>query len=213
LLDLIQEGNLGLLHAIDGFDPQRGNRLGTYAVWWIRQAMRHALAEQGRVVRVPRHLLETLQTVQHFSRGFVGRHGRQPTAEEASAALGLPRQAVERALEATRVTVSYDAPLGDDGPLGLGDLIADEEAGDPALYLLDKDFAQQAQEALSVLEDDERQVLELRFGIGRPSEHSVEEVAGALGLTRERVRDLEARALRKLQRANVARGLRVYVRD
>jgi RNA polymerase primary sigma factor len=213
LLDLIQEGNLGLLRAIDGFDPERGNRLGTYAVWWIRQAMRHALAEQGRVVRVPRHLLETLQTVQRFSRGFVGRHGRPPTPEEASTALGLPRQAVERALEATRITVSYDAPLGEDGPFGLGDLIADEEAGDPALYLLSKDFAERAQEALSVLEDDERRVLELRFGIGGPSEQSVEEVAGTLGLTRERVRDLEARALRKLARTSVARGLRVYVRD
>ena len=109
--------------------------------------------------------------------------------------------------------MSYDAPLSDDGPLGLGDLIADEEAGDPALYLFGKDFAQQAQEALSVLEGDERQVLELRFGIRRSSEQSVEEVAGALGLTRERVRDLEARALRRLQRANVARGLRIYVRE
>jgi RNA polymerase sigma factor (sigma-70 family) len=213
LLDLIQEGNLGLLRAIDGFDPERGNRLGTYAIWWIRQAMRHALAEQGRVVRVPRHLLETLQTVQRFSRTFAGRFGRQPTPEEASNELGLPQQAVERALESMRVTVSYDAPLADDGPLGLGDLIADEEAADPAHYLLDKDFAHQAREALLVLEDDERRVLELRFGIGGTSEHSVEEVAGELGVTRERVRELEARALRKLQRTKAARGLRVYARD
>jgi RNA polymerase primary sigma factor len=212
LLDLIQEGNLGLLRAIDGFEPERGHRLSTYAVWWIRQSMLHALAEQGRTIRVPRHLLETLGSVQRFARKFSSQHGRQPTAQEASKALGLNLDSVERALEAISDTVSYDAPITDDGRLDLGDVLPDEKAGDPGEVLLDKDFMQQAQQALRELDEDERRILELRFGLGGIHEHTLEEAAERLGCTRERLRELEAQAIRKLQRAKTARILRVYTR-
>jgi RNA polymerase sigma factor (sigma-70 family) len=212
LLDLIQEGNLGLLKAIEGFEPERGHRLSTYAVWWIRQSMRQALAEQGHTIRVPRHLLETLGSVQRFARKFSGKHGRQPTAHETSQSLGLPLHAVERALEAIRDTVSYDAPLTHDGHLDLDDVLPDEKAGDPGEFLLDKDFMRQAQQALLGLDQDERRVLELRFGLGGIHEHTVEEAADRLGCTRERLRELETRAIRKLQRTRTARILRVYAR-
>jgi RNA polymerase sigma factor (sigma-70 family) len=213
LVDLIQEGNLGLLRAIDGFDPHRGFRLSTYAAWWIRQAMQHALAEQTRTIRVPRHVTEAASAVHRYSRGFHHDAGRPPTVEEIADGLGVPLARVNAAMELTPDAVSLETPLGHEDSLELGDVIADSEGPSPADVLLGKDFADRTRDALETLTPEEREVIVLRFGIGAAGSHSVEEVAALRRLGTERVRQIEARALRKLRSAKRTRSLRAYARD
>lgn len=210
--DLIQEGNLGLLRAIDGFDPGRGFRLGTYAAWWIRKSMQHALAEQTRTIRVPRHVAEAASAVGRYARGFQHEAGRAPTADEIASGLGVPLARVNAAIELGPDAVSLESPLGTDDSLELGDVIADREAPSPDDLLLVKDFAARTREALDGLTLEEREVVSLRFGIGVTGPHTVEEVAALRGLGTERVRQLEARALRKLRHAKRTRLLRAYAR-
>ncbi|MBN2192418.1 MAG: sigma-70 family RNA polymerase sigma factor [Polyangiaceae bacterium] len=211
--DLIQEGNLGLLRAIDGFDPSRGFRLSTYAVWWIRQAMQHALAEQTRTIRVPRHVGEAASAIGRFTRGFRQEVGRVPTAEEIAGGLGVPVARVHAAAEIGPDVISLATPLGNEESLELGDVIADNEGPSPADVLLVKDFANRTREVLETLSDEERAVIALRFGIDSTGTHSVEEVAAMRRLGTERVRQIEARALRKLRHAKGARHLRKYSQD
>lgn len=213
--DLIQEGNLGLLRAIDGFDPHRGFRLSTYAAWWIRQSMQHAIAEQTRTIRVPRHMTETAASVDRFVRGFRSAQGRPPTPAEIAEALGLPVTRVDSALELLPDAISLETPLGsDDDALELGDTVADADGPSPADVLLVRDFSSQTRLALETLAGDERTVLALRFGLDEESGAlAVEEVAATLGMTAERVRQTEARALRKLKQAKRTRALRSYARE
>ncbi len=210
--DLIQEGNLGLLRAIDGFDPGRGFRLGTYAAWWIRKSIQHALAEQTRTIRVPRHVTEVASAVGRYARGFQHEAGRAPTADEIANGLGVPVARVNAAIDLGPEAVSLETPLGADDSLELGDVIADREAPSPDDLLLVKDFAARTREALAGLTLEEREVLSLRFGIGATGPHTVEEVATLRGFGTERVRQLEARALRKLRHAKHTRLLRAYAR-
>ncbi len=213
--DLIQEGNIGLLKAIDGFDPHRGFRLSTYASWWIRQSMQHALAEQTRTIRVPRHMTETASAIDRFSRKYRTEHRRAPSALEIAEGLGLPLARVESALELTPDAISLETPLGtDDDALELGDTVADSSGPSPADVLLVRDFSSQTQQALETLSADERAVLTLRFGLsdeGVP--HAIDEVAAILEMTAERVRQTEARALRKLKQTKRTRALRSYARE
>ena len=213
--DLIQEGNIGLLKAIDGFDPHRGFRLSTYASWWIRQSMQHALAEQTRTIRVPRHMTETASAVDRYSRKFRAEQRRPPTPSEIAEGLGLPLARVESALELTPDAISLETPLGsDDDALELGDTVADSAGPNPAEVLLVRDFSSQTQHALETLTPDERSVLTLRFGLGDEGvPHAIDEVASVLDMTAERVRQTEARALRKLKQAKRTRALRSYARE
>ncbi len=213
--DLIQEGNLGLLKAIDGFDPHRGFRLSTYASWWIRQSMQHALAEQTRTIRVPRHMTEAAAAVDRYSRGFRARHRRAPSPQEIATGIGLPLARVQSALDLAPDAISLETPLGnDDDALELGDTVADANGPSPADVLLVRDFSAQTQHALETLSPDERAVLSLRFGLGDEGvAHAIDEVAALLSMTAERVRQTEARALRKLRQAKRTRALRSYSRE
>lgn len=211
--DLIQEGNLGLLRAIDGFDPALGFRLGTYAAWWIRKAMQHALAEQTRTIRVPRHVTESASAVNRYARGFRHAAGRAPTADEIASGLGVPLARVNAAIELGPDALSLESPLGTDDSLELRDVIADRGVPSPDDLLLVKDFAAQTREALDALTAEEREVIALRFGLDATASHTVEEVAARCHLGTERVRQVEARALRKLRHAKRARLLRAFTRD
>jgi len=213
--DLIQEGNLGLLKAIDGYDPHRGFRLSTYASWWIRQSMQHALAEQTRTIRIPRHMTEAASAVDRFARGFRAEHKRAPSPEEIAESLGLPLARVEAALDLAPDAISLETPLGsDDDALELGDTVADASGPSPAEVLLVRDFSSRTHEALETLSPDERAVLTLRFGLDEDGiTHAIDEVAATLAMTAERVRQTESRALRKLRHAKRTRALRSYARD
>jgi len=213
LEDLIQEGNLGLLRAIDGYDPGRGFRLGTYAAWWIRKAMQHALAEQTRTIRVPRHVTEAAAAVNRYARGFHHESGRAPTADEIASGLGVPLARVAAAIEVGPDALSLESPLGGDDSLELRDVIADRDVPSPDDLLLVKDFAARTREALDGLTAEEREVIALRFGLDAAEAHTVEQVAARCRLGAERVRQVEARALRKLRHAKRARLLRAYTRD
>lgn len=214
LSDLVQEGNIGLLRAIDGFDRHRGYRLSTYAAWWIRQAIHEALSSQGRSVRVPRHVRETRSAIAKFSKDFVQGTGREPTPHEIARSLQVPVARVKEALAAYWDALSFEAPIAGTDSLALADTLADDEALTPAALLLDRDLARRADAVLATLAPAEQSVIRLRFGIGAGAsgERSVEEVAQELAMSPERVRQVEARALRKLQNARRNRDLRAFVK-
>ena len=213
LTDLIQEGNLGLLRAIDGFDPGRGFRLSTYASWWIRQSIQHALAEQTRTIRVPRHMSEAASVVDRYARAFRNEQGRNPSPEEIAEGVALPIARVLAALDLTPDAISLETPLGGDESLELGDTVADRDGPDPVEVLLSRDFSTRTRRALESLTDIEQAVVGLRFGLEGSGGQSVEEVARTLQMTPERVRQTEARALRRLKQARRTRALRSYARE
>jgi len=210
LLDLIQEGNLGLMHAIEKFDYRRGVKVSTYAVWWIRQAIARAMADQGRTIRIPVHMKEVAARVMRAKRQMYHRLGRNPLLEEIATRAGVPPEVVERVVSLVQEPTSLDLPVGEDGDATLGDLIEAPDAVDPHRVAEASALRKHLDEALAGLTPREQRILQMRFGLAGMTEHTLEEVGKMFGVTRERIRQIEARALEKLRRPAAARKLRTF---
>ncbi len=209
LLDLVQEGNIGLMKAVDRFQYRRGFKFSTYATWWIRQAITRAIADHSRTIRIPVHMVETLNRISRATRNLVSEMGREPTAEELAQHTGVPAKKVRLILESTRKPLSLETPIGEDSELG--DFLEDRSAGSPNDSLMSQDLTAQVERALSTLSQKEKEILRLRFGIGEEGEHTLEEVGRRFAVTRERIRQIEAKALRKLRHPLRGRNLRAFV--
>jgi RNA polymerase primary sigma factor len=209
LLDLVQEGNIGLMKAVDRFQYRRGFKFSTYATWWIRQAITRAIADHSRTIRIPVHMVETLNRISRVNRNLVNEIGREPTPEELAQRTGVPAKKVRLILESSRRPLSLETPIGEDSELG--DFLEDKSAGSPNESLLNQDLTTQVERALSMLSPKEKEILRLRFGIGEEGEHTLEEVGKRFDVTRERIRQIEAKALRKLRHPLRGRNLRAFI--